>query len=257
MPIPTDVALTTMSARGDVVDDADPRRPAPARRPLGGALGVRLTTAIVGRAGSAERVDDAARRAAGAEHGDRGAADVDARRGQRGDEAGAVGAVRRRVGRRASTTTVLTERSAAAAGSSSSTAAATSSLCGIVTDSPPMPSVRIAVERRGAVAGRDVERDVHPVEPGGGERGVVERRRQGVARRASRSPRRRASRPVIIRGRRRPRRACDVGLVLLGRGGERVAAVLVGEHVVEVLARRRLGQAGAERVARRAGSAPG
>ena len=48
---------------------------------------------------------------------------------------------------------MFTERSAAAAGASSSTAAATSSLCGIVTDRPPMPSVRIASSAAPAAPG--------------------------------------------------------------------------------------------------------
>ena len=104
------------------------------------------------------------------------------------------------------------------------------------------------VERGGGRAGRDVERDVRPVEPAGRERRVVQRRRQGVADRV-------ADDGGDVHGDGRSQdaggdaAACDVGLVLLGRDGERVVAVLVGEHVVQVLARRRPRAAGADRVA--------
>ena len=173
-----------------VAGDADPAATRPAARPRGRARAERLTTMMSRRAGTPERVDHRAGRAAGAEHGDPAPATSTPASAQRGDEAVAVGAVPDEPPS-AVTTTVLTERSAAAAGSSSSTAAATSSLCGIVTDSPPSPSTRIASTRRGAAPGRDLERGVRPVEPGGGERGVVDRRRQAVARPASRSRRRR------------------------------------------------------------------
>ena len=52
-------------------------------------------------------------------------------------------------------------------------------------------------------------------------------------------------------------RRVHVGLVLLGRHGEGVAAVLVGQHVVQVLARRRPRAARRTTGRRRSGSAPG
>ena len=164
-----------------------PGRPRPARRRLGRVRRRPVDDDDVGGAGAAEGVDDAARRGAGADHGD-------ARRrrratpavGQRGDEAVAVGAV-------------ADERAVADARPPCSPSAA---------PPPPGPARRrprrrppcaassptarrcraraSASSARGGAAGRDVEGDVHPVEPAGGERRVVHRRRQRVPDRASR-----------------------------------------------------------------------
>ena len=78
---------------GDVVGRADPGRPAPARRPPRPAPRVRLTTAMSAAPARPSASTTLRAAAAGADHGDRGAGDVDAGRGQRGDEAVAVGAV--------------------------------------------------------------------------------------------------------------------------------------------------------------------
>ena len=90
-------------------------------------------------------------------------------------------------------TTVFTDRSVDAAGSTSSTAAATSALCGVVTARPPIAERAHRRHRRRAVARRDLERNHAPVDPGGIEGGVVQRRRQRVPHRRSdhgRQPRR-------------------------------------------------------------------
>ena len=134
-------------------------------------------------------------------------------------------------------------------GASSSTAAATSSLCGVVTDSPPRPSVRIGVERRaGARRAATSNATYTQSSPAAANAALCiagdsewcdgRADHRGDAHGGAGQSRRPAARGPV-----------DVGLVLLGRDGEGVAAVLVGEHVVEVLARRALGQAGAQRVA--------
>jgi hypothetical protein len=233
LPIPTDVALTTgrrsrSSSVGDPAAGASAAAASPrARRPVDDAMSAhRRPSASIDRPG----------RGAGAEHDDPpGDGSTPSARSEATNPAPSVLAPN--VVPSSRSTTVLTERRAAA-GSTSSTGAATSSLCGIVTARPPMPSVRIAPSARG----------LHRARPRTRRRPSRARRRRtrrcaaparGCGAPASRSRRRPASRRSIRHEQARCRPgAFDVGLVLLERDRERVAAVLVGEHVVEVEAAR-------------------
>ena len=220
VPIPTDVALTTTSAPATSLGGADPTRPRPAAAASSARAGVRLTTTIVGGAGPAERVDDAARRRPGADDGDAGAGDGDAGRGQRGDEAVAVGAVadeRPVAGRHA-----RCSRSAAPPppGPARRPRRRRPPCAASSPTARRGPSARIASSARRRAAGAHLEGDVRPVEPGRGEGGVVDRRRQRVRRPASRSraATRTSGRSVEQAG---GRGGGDVGLVLLRRSRRR------------------------------------
>ena len=145
---------------------------------------MRLTTTIVGRAGSPERVDDA--RAAPPAPSTHNASSGRRRRRRAGSEATKPSPsvlCAEQSSRRRRSTTVLTERSAAAAGSSSSTAAATSLLVRHRDREPAdARASRIAVDgRRAASPGATSNATYHPVDAGGRERGVVQRRRQRCA----------------------------------------------------------------------------
>ena len=165
VPIPTDVALTTMSAPAIVAGRRRRARRRPARPPPRPVSAVRLTTTTSAGAGPAERVDDAAGRGAGADHDHRAAGDVDARRGQRGDEAVAVGAV-------------ADEAPAVAADDGVDRAQRGRRRGELVDGRGDVLLVRRrhrqaadaerahGVERGAGAAGRDVEGDVRPVEPG-------------------------------------------------------------------------------------------
>ena len=170
-------------------------------------------------------------------------------RGERCDEAGAVGAVPLERARRPSGTTVLTLRSAAAAGSSSSTSVGARLPC--AASSPTArrcPSTRIASSAAPAVAGRDLERGVHPVEHRLPRRPALCSAGDRLWRTGL--PITAASLVVAeITPAARGRGRLHVGLVLLERCRERVPPVLVGEHVVQVVARR-VGPAGRRRSGR-------
>ena len=214
--------VDTIIGAGEVVGRADPPGTAPAAQPPRPASAVRLTT-TTSAAPARPRASTTLRAAAPAPS----TATTSRRRRRRRPSASAatkpvaVGAVAveppvggahdgvHRPQRRA-------------AGASSSTAAATSSLCGVVTDSPAMPSVRIAVERPRRRRRPHLEGDVRPSR--GRRRAKAAlwmRRRQRVADR--RADHARATPHAVDRRTRitspaaagRPARGGDVGLVLL------------------------------------------
>ena len=207
---PTAVQLTSRSA----ACAAPRRRGRRARRPARAARsGVRFQTAT-SAPGLAQRPDDGARAAAGAEHERacaRGGGVAAARRCSPGASVlsacdRAVGAEGQRVGGadRARARRVASSASASAA-----------SLCGIVTFAPAKPAAPSARDRLGEQLGRDRQQLVAPVaEAERRQRGVVHRRRAAVARPASRG-RRGASRALSsVHRRSLPpscARACVVG----------------------------------------------
>ena len=167
----------------------------------------------------------------------RRAADVDAGLGQRGDEAVAVGAVPDAAGRRRRSTTVLTDAQRDRAPGRARRPRRRRPPC--AASSPTARrcrASRIAVERRaGRARRRPRTRRTTSRRPAAANAGVVHRRRQAVARPASRSTAasrraRRRSRPSRPAARRRCRRWPRAAR----RDGEGVVAVLVGEHVVQV-----------------------